>query len=73
MEGKTQQQMSEELHIGQSAVNNRIKLAKWKQIEKMIRYIESLIETEYVLIGTLMSFSASMLLGVSIKYLSGFI
>ena len=46
LEGRTQQEMAEELKIGQSAVNNRIKLAKWKEIEKMIRYVESLIETE---------------------------
>lgn len=44
LEGKTQQQMADELNIGQSAVNNRIKLAKWKQIEKMSRYIETLIQ-----------------------------
>lgn len=46
LEGRTQQQMAEELKIGQSAINNRIKLAKWKQIEKMVRYVESLIETK---------------------------
>jgi hypothetical protein len=46
LEDKTQQQMAEELKIGQSAVNNRLKLAKWKQIEKMLSYIVSLIETK---------------------------
>lgn len=46
LEGRTQQQMAKELKIGQSAVNNRIKLAKWKQIEKMMRYVVSLIETK---------------------------
>jgi len=43
LEGKTQQQIADELHIGQSAVNNRIKLSHWKQIERMNAYIESLI------------------------------
>ncbi len=46
LEGKTQQQMAEELKVGQSAVNNRIKLAKWKQIEMAMQYIVSLIETK---------------------------
>ncbi len=46
LEGKTQQQIANELHIGQSAVNNRIKLSHWKQIEKMNIYIESLIGQE---------------------------
>ncbi len=45
LDGKTQQQMADELNIGQSAINNRIKLAKWKQIEKMNCYIESLIQS----------------------------
>ena len=44
LEGKNQQQMAEELNIAQSAVNNRIKLAKWKGIEKTFRYITKLIE-----------------------------
>lgn len=44
LERKTQQQMADELNVGQSAINNRIKLAKWKQIEKMNRYIETLIQ-----------------------------
>lgn len=44
LEGKTQQQMAEQLNIAQSAVNNRIKLSKWKEIEKAIRYVTSLIE-----------------------------
>lgn len=45
LEGKTQQQMAVELHIAQSAVNNRLKLAKWKEIEKTFRYIVALIES----------------------------
>lgn len=46
LEGKIQQEMAKELKIGQSAVNNRIKLANWKPIEKMNRYIETLIGSE---------------------------
>jgi hypothetical protein len=44
LEGKTQQQMADELKIAQSAVNNRIKLARWKEIDKTMRYIASLIQ-----------------------------
>lgn len=44
LEGKTQQQMAEQLNIAQSAVNNRIKLSKWKEVEKATRYITALIE-----------------------------
>ncbi len=43
LEKKTQQQMADELSIAQSAVNNRLKLAKWKEIEKTIHYISALI------------------------------
>lgn len=43
LEGKTQQQMAQALQIGQSAVNNRIKLSRWKEIDKTIQYIESLL------------------------------
>ena len=46
LEGKTQQQMADELKIAQSAVNNRIKLSKWKEIEKTIQYIATLIDQE---------------------------
>jgi hypothetical protein len=44
LNGKTQQEMADELKIAQSAVNNRIKLARWKEIDKTIRYIASLIQ-----------------------------
>jgi hypothetical protein len=44
-EGKTQQQMANELDITQSAINNRLKLSNWKHIEKTIYYISSLLET----------------------------
>ncbi len=44
LEGKTQQQMAGELKIAQSAINNRIKLSKWKEIEKTIQYIAALID-----------------------------
>lgn len=43
IEQKTQQQMAEELNIVQSAINNRLKLAHWKQIENTIDYITTLI------------------------------
>ena len=42
LEGKTQQEMADELGIAQSAVNNRIKLSRWKEINKTMRYIASL-------------------------------
>jgi hypothetical protein len=44
LEGYTQQQMADELKIAQSAVNNRLKLARWKEIDKTIRYIASLMQ-----------------------------
>ena len=44
LNGKTQQEMADELKIAQSAVNNRIKLARWKEIDKTIHYIASLIQ-----------------------------
>jgi hypothetical protein len=44
LEGKTQQEMADELRIAQSAVNNRIKLARWKEIDKTMRYIASIIQ-----------------------------
>ena len=44
LEGKTQQHMADELKIAQSAVNNRIKLARWKEIDKTLRYIASLMQ-----------------------------
>src|SRR3569833_1495596 len=42
LEGKTQQEMADELKIAQSAVNNRIKLSRWKEIDITMRYIASL-------------------------------
>lgn len=44
LENKTQQQMADQLNVGQSAINNRLKLAKWKEIERTIRYISALLE-----------------------------
>jgi hypothetical protein len=44
LEGKTQQEMADELKIAQSAVNNRIKLSRWKEIDKTMRYISSLMQ-----------------------------
>jgi hypothetical protein len=43
LEDKTQQQMADELKVVQSAINNRLKLAHWKQIDKTIHYISALI------------------------------
>jgi hypothetical protein len=42
LEGKTQQEIADELKIAQSAVNNRIKLSRWKEIDKTMHYIASL-------------------------------
>lgn len=44
IENKTQQQMADELRVAQSAINNRLKLARWKEIERTIRYISALLE-----------------------------
>lgn len=46
LEGKTQQQMAAELKIVQSAVNNRLKLARWKEVDRTFRYLVKLIESE---------------------------
>lgn len=43
LEGKTQQQTAAVLNITQSAVNNRLKLANWKEIERTINYISAAI------------------------------
>jgi hypothetical protein len=43
LENKTQVQIAEELKIAQSAVNNRLKLAQWKEIDKTINYLSALI------------------------------
>lgn len=43
LEDKTQQQIADELNVVQSAINNRLKLAHWKHIEKTILYISHLI------------------------------
>lgn len=42
-QGYTQSKMAEQLGINQSAVNNRLKVAKWKEIEKGINYISKLV------------------------------
>lgn len=46
IEDRTQQQMAEELKVVQSAINNRLKLSHWKQIEKTIDYISALIQSD---------------------------
>jgi hypothetical protein len=47
LQNKTQQQMADELGIAQSAVNNRLKLSKWKEIEKTIKYLSLLINDSF--------------------------
>ncbi|MCR8558350.1 SatD family protein [Mucilaginibacter sp. BJC16-A38] len=42
-EGYTQTKMAEALGIKQGAVNNRLKVAKWKEVEKGINYISKLV------------------------------
>jgi hypothetical protein len=42
-EGYTQQRMADELGIRQGAVNNRLRVAKWKEVEKGINYIAKLV------------------------------
>ncbi len=43
LQHKTQQQIADELKLGQSAINNRIKLSRWKEIEKAMNYIKTII------------------------------
>ena len=43
-EGYIQQKMAEELGIRQGAVNNRLRVAKWKEVEKGINYIANLLK-----------------------------
>jgi hypothetical protein len=44
IENKTQQEMAGELGVVQSAINNRLKLARWKEVERTIDYIASLLK-----------------------------
>ena len=44
LENKTQQVMADELGVAQSAINNRLKLARWKDIESTIDYLSSLLQ-----------------------------
>ncbi|MGV8878917.1 MAG: helix-turn-helix transcriptional regulator [Sphingobacteriaceae bacterium] len=46
MENKTQTDIATELNIAQSAVNNRIKLAQWKNIDKTLQYLTSLLSNK---------------------------
>lgn len=43
MENKTQIEIANELNIAQSAVNNRIKLARWKEVDKTLHYLASIL------------------------------
>ena len=47
LENETQQQIADKLRVVQSAVNNRLRLAKWKEIERTIRYISALLNRLY--------------------------
>lgn len=44
LEGKTQQEIAEELKLSQPSVNSRIKSAGWKEFELAIRYIAHLVQ-----------------------------
>ena len=44
LENKTQQEMANELGVVQSAINNRLKLAKWKNVEKTIDSLSYLLK-----------------------------
>jgi hypothetical protein len=43
-DGYTQQKMAEELNISQGAANNRLRVAKYKEVEKGINYIVKLLK-----------------------------
>jgi len=43
LETKTQQQIAAELTIAQSAVSNRLRLAKWTEVEKAVNYISGVL------------------------------
>jgi len=42
IEGKTQQEIANELSVSQPSVNSRIKLANWKDVELALKYISEL-------------------------------
>ena len=44
LEGKTQQEIADELSLSQPSVNSRIKLANWKDIELALKYISGLVQ-----------------------------
>ena len=46
LEGRTQEHIASNLGIGQSAVNNRLRLAKWKAVEKTLSFIASRLKGE---------------------------
>lgn len=47
LENETQQQIADQLKVGQPAINNRLRLAKWKEIDRAIRYISALLNRLY--------------------------
>lgn len=44
LEGKTQQEIAEELSLSQPSVNSRLKSAGWKELEPAIKYIAHLVQ-----------------------------
>jgi len=44
LDNKTQQEMANELGVVQSAINNRLKLARWKNVEETIDSISSILK-----------------------------
>jgi hypothetical protein len=46
LEGKTQQEIAEQLSLSQPSVNSRLKSAGWKELEPTIKYIADLVKQE---------------------------
>jgi hypothetical protein len=44
VEGKTQQEIANQLSLSQPSVNSRIKLANWKDVELALKYISDLVQ-----------------------------
>lgn len=44
LQGKTQQEIAEELSLSQPSVNSRLKLAGWKEFEPAVKHISDLVE-----------------------------
>ena len=46
IDGQTQQEIAEKLHVTQPSVNSRIKLSAWKDVELAINYISGLLQKD---------------------------